>query len=208
MTAELFTVATKVTSGLERLQMSLAKFEVPMTILGQGEAEFWGYGWRWKTFIRALNDSASDTVVHCDAYDTMCLEPLDSLLAKFATFSHPIVFGYEAQDQPEFWLGLNPGLMMADRKALLDVFDDKTLEELFPNHFNDMYQLQSLYSWYPSTFTLDRQGTMFHTLSPRSPELVVQDNKLINPATGLAPSFIHAPYGRDLAKVEQFITAA
>lgn len=207
MTAGLFTVATQTTPGLQRLQRSLSKFGVPITVLGQTEPEFWGSGWRWRTFIRAAKASPADVVIHCDGYDSMCLEPLNGLLTKFVTLSHPIVFSYEPQDQPEFWLGLQPGLMIADRKELLAAFDDPTLEALFPDHFNDMYQLQSLYSWKPAAFLLDKQSAVFHTLGPRSEDLVVQNDRLVNPATGLAPSFVHAPAGWDLSKIEERLAA-
>jgi hypothetical protein len=207
MTAELFTVATQVTPGLTRFQASLTKFGTSISVLGASEPEYWGMGWRWKTFIRAAQASAADVVIHCDAYDTLCLERLDSVLAKFASMAQPIVFSYEPQAQPEFWLGLNPGLMMAQREALLAVFDDRTLEELFPDHFNDMYQLQSLYSWKPAAFTLDKASVVFHTVAPRSPELVVQNSRLVNAATGQAPSFVHGPAQADLSGVEQWLAA-
>jgi len=71
--------------------------------------------------------------------------------------------------------------MMADRLELLKVFDDGTIEAFFPDHFNDMYQIQSLYSWKPGAFKVDTQGVLFHTLGPRSPELVEQANRLTNP---------------------------
>jgi hypothetical protein len=207
MSAELFTVATRPTPGLARLQTSLSKFAVPITILGQGEREYWGHGWRWKTFIRAARASTADTVIHCDAYDSMCLDSLTNLLAKFASLAHPVVFSYEPQNQPEPWLALNPGLMMADRTELLKVFDEGTLEALFPDHFNDLYQIQSLYSWKPTAFKVDTQGVLFHTLGPRSPELVVKDNRMENPDTAKSPAFVHAPNHADLSKVEQWLAA-
>jgi hypothetical protein len=207
MSAELFSVATQSTPGLARLQTSLSKFAVPITILGQGEREYWGHGWRWKTFVRAAKASTADIVIHCDAYDSMCLSSLSDLLAKFASLAHPVVFSYEPQSQPEPWLAINPGLMMADRNALLAVFDDGTLEGLFPDHFNDLYQIQSLYSWKPNAFKVDTQGVLFHTLGPRSPDLVVNNNRLENPNTGKSPSFVHGPNNWDLSKVEQWVDA-
>jgi hypothetical protein len=207
MSVELFTVATQPTPGLTRLQSSLSKFNVPITILGQGEREYWGHGWRWKTFIRAARASTADTVIHCDGYDSVCLDSLPNLLAKFASLSHPVVFSFEPQAQPEPWLVLNSGLMMADRNALLAVFNEGTLEALFPDHFNDLYQIQSLYSWKPDAFKVDTQGVLFHTLGPRSPELVVQNGRLANPDTGKSPSFAHGPGNWDLSKVEQWVNA-
>jgi hypothetical protein len=205
MSAELFTVATQSTPGLTRLQSSLSKFGVPVTILGQGEREYWGHCWRWKTFIRAARASTADTVIHCDAYDSVCLDSLPNLVTKFASLSHPVVFSCEPQSQPEPWLALNPGLMMADRAELLKVFDEGTLEALFPDHFNDLYQIQSLYSWKPGALKVDTQGVLFHTISARSPELVTRNNRLENPNTGNSPSFVHAPNHGDLSKVEQWL---
>jgi len=205
MSAELFTVATQATPGLTRLHSSLSKFGASITLLGQGEREYWGHGWRWKTLIRAVKTSSADTVVFCDGYDSVCLESLANLLTKFASLSHPIVFSYEPHNQPEPWLALNPGLMVANRQALLTEFNDETLEALLPDHFNDMYQIQSLYSWRPGAFKVDTQGVLFHTLGPRSTELVVQNNRLVNPTTGNAPSFVHAPNRGDLSNVEQWL---
>jgi hypothetical protein len=45
----------------------------------------------------------------------------------------------------------------------------------------------------------------FHTLGPHSQELVASNNRLPNPTTGKAPSFVHGPQSRDLSKVEQWI---
>ena len=129
------------------------------------------------------------------------------LSTKFASLAHPIVFSYEPQSQPEPWLALNPGLMMADRNALLAVFDDGTLDGLFPDHFNDLYQIQSLYSWKPDAFKVDTQGVLFHTVGPRSPDLVIKNNLLENPNTGKSPSFVHGPNNWDLSKVEQWVNA-
>jgi len=207
MSVELFTVATAQTPGLARLQASLSKLAVPITILGESEPQFWGLGWKWKTFIRACKTSAADTVVFCDGYDSLCLDSLTTMQTKFASLAHPIVFSYEPQAQPEPWLALNPGLMMADRNALLSVFDDGTLEALFPDHFNDMFQIQSLYSWKPDAFKVDTQGVLFHTVGPRSPELVIRNNRLENPDTGKSPSFVHGPNNGDLSKVEQWVNA-
>src|SRR3989442_409587 len=115
MIAELFTLATQATSGLVRLQESLAHFSVPITILGQNEPQYWGHGWRWKRFIGAAKASSADAVIHCDAYDSLCLDSVSNLLAKFQAMAKSIVFSYEPQAQPEPWLALNAGLMMAER---------------------------------------------------------------------------------------------
>lgn len=87
-------MATRPTPGLLRLKKSFSKFSVPVTILGQNEPEYWGPGWKWKTFVRAAKASRADLVVFCDAYDSICLESLDSMLSKFATLSAPIIFSY------------------------------------------------------------------------------------------------------------------
>ena len=207
MTAELFTVATKATPGLERLQTSLAKFGVAITILGQNEPDYWGHGWKWKTFVRATKASTADVAIHCDAYDSVCLGPLADLVTKFTSLAHPLVFSYEPQAQPEFWLALNSGLLMADRTTLLNVFTDQTLDEFFPDHFNDQYQLQSMYSWNPAAFKLDQQGVLFHTLGPLSVDLVAKDKRLVNPVTGLAHSFVHAPNTWNMAIVDQWLAS-
>jgi hypothetical protein len=64
---------------------------------------------------------------------------------------------------------------------------------------------ESLYGWKPNAFKVDTQGVLFHTLGPRSQALVVQNNGLVNPATGNAPCFVHAPNKGDLPNVEQWL---
>lgn len=207
MSVELFTVATRPTPGLARLQASLGKFGFPITILGQGEREYWGHGWRWKMFARAAKASTADIVMHCDGYDSICLSSVANLVTKFSSIGHPMVFSYEPQVQPEPWLALNPGLMIAERTAFAAVFDEGTLEALFPDHFNDLYQIQSLFAWKPQAFKVDTEGVLFHTLGPRAPELVAKNSRLENPNTGRAPSFVHGPNNWDLSKMEQWISA-
>jgi hypothetical protein len=207
MTAELFAVATKESPGLDRLNWSLSKFEVPITRLGQNEAEYWGHGWRWKTFIRAARGSSADIVIHCDAYDCICLSSMPDILGKFASLAHPIVFSYEHQEQPEFWLGLNSGLVIANREALVTAFDDQDLNAAFPNHLTNQYPLQRIFLRNPHLFKLDRDGILFHTLGLGSPELTVQDNRLINAFTGHSPSFVHGPRRGDLSSVEQWLAS-
>jgi hypothetical protein len=67
-------------------------------------------------------------------------------------------------------------------------------------------QVQSIYAWNPSAFVLDREGALFHTISPRAPSLVEENGRLVNPKTGQSPCFVHAPYRGDLSKVEQWLT--
>jgi hypothetical protein len=96
-------------------------------------------------------------------------------------------------------------LKIANRKALLSLFDDAPLEALFPDHFNDFYQIQSMYSWNRAAFAVDLEGVMFYTLGPHATALRVQNNRLVNPDSGIAPSFVHAPNNWDLSSVEQWL---
>jgi len=157
--------------------------------------------------MSAARSNLADTVIFCDGYDSVCLDSLASMTTKFASLGHAIIFSHEPQDQPEFWLGLNCGLVMADRTALLGAFDERTLDEFIPNHFIDQNQVQSWYSWNSGAFKLDQQGVLFHTLGLRSVELVERGNKLINPVTGFAPSFVHAPHEWEMSRIEQWISA-
>lgn len=208
MAAELFTIATQPKPGLERLRKSLSLFGVPITTLGKDEPGYWGHCWRWKTFIRAVKASRADTVIHCDGYDTVCLGPLTDLLTKFASLGHPIVFSSELQEHSEFGPALQPGLMIAEREALARVFDDQLLHDFFPDHFNDQCQLQAIHSWHPGWFKLDTESHLFYTLNRYSLNLLERDGRLLNPHTGIAPSFVHAPNNWDLANVEQWLAKA
>lgn len=205
MRAELFTIATQPTAGLARLRTSLSLFGVALTVLGQDEPEYRGHCWRWKTFIRAVKASQADTVIHCDAYDAVCVRPLTALLTEFAFLAHPIVFSSELQQHSEFGPTLQPGLMIAERHALARVFDERLLEEFFPDHFNDQCQLQAIHAWHPGWFKLDAESHLFYTQNRYAPNLIERDGRLVNPHTGTAPSFVHAPNKGDLSNVEQWL---
>lgn len=182
MNLQIFTVATDRNDGFFRFEASLTRFAVRPTVPGVGET-FHGYAWRFKKLVRAARQSASPVILFADAYDTICLAPPLLALEKFAAFNHPIVFSFEPQQQPEPYLALNAGLMIARREAFLDLFTDKVLEDLFPDHFNDQLQLQAMLSWQPDLFRLDTNSDLFFTSLSGAPV-----------PTGRTPTLIHAPY--------------
>jgi hypothetical protein len=183
---EVFTVATERNAGFFRFGASLAAFALQPTVLGTGET-FYGYAWRFKKLVHAVRQSSSTTILFADAYDTLCLASPLLALERFQLFGHPIVFSFEPQRQPEPYLALNAGLMIADRTVFLNVFTDRLFEELFPDHFNDQLQLQALLSWQPALFHIDVDSQIFFTSLAGAPI----------PA-GRNPIWVHAPYGGSL----------
>ncbi len=157
--------------------------------------------------MRAAHASQANVLIHTDAYDCVCLQPLGELLEKFQALKHPIVFSFEGHHQPEYWLALNSGLVVAHREAFLDVFALDGLEECFPDHFNDQNQIQMLYSWHPEWFSLDTDSRLFYTQTPRVPPLVQRGGSLVNPLTGTKPSFVHGPHNSDLSNVDEWIAS-
>jgi hypothetical protein len=189
-TVQIFTVATERNAGLDRFSASLTRFAAQPVVCGRGEF-FHGYAWRFKKLVAAVREATADVVVFADAYDSVCLEDPALALERFAALGHPIVFSFEAQKQPEPYLGLNAGLMIAERAGFLDVFTDKLLEELFPDHFNDQIQLQTMLSWVPDLFRLDIHSEIFFTsLNGRAF------------APSAKPVFVHGPYGGSLEWLE------
>jgi hypothetical protein len=186
LSIEVFTVATERNEGFLRFSSSLARFAVVPNLSGVGEF-FHGYGWRFKKLVSSVRTSLAEVILFADAFDTVCLEPPLLALERFAALQHPIVFSFEPQSQPEPYLGLNAGLMIAEKTAFLDVFNDRVLDELFPDHFNDQIQLQALLSWQPDLFRLDVASQIFFT-SLRGASYPV----------GATPVFVHAPYGGSL----------
>jgi hypothetical protein len=200
MDLEIFTVATEETPGFRCLMRSLDACGFAPSVLGLGLPVL-GLCWKFKQFIYAARASAAATVLFADGYDTICLEPAPLVLEKFRALGHPIVFSFEHQARPEFYLALNSGLIIADRLALVGMFPNALLDELFPNHFNDQLQLQLLWSWHPDRFRLDTESRLFYSQCPLAPDLVLSDGRFVNPRTGLAPSFVHGPGRASLRNV-------
>jgi hypothetical protein len=189
-TLQLFTVATERNAGADRFTASVTRFGVEPVVCGRGEF-FHGYAWRFKKLVQAVRDSTADVVMFADAYDSVCLEDAAVALERFRAFGHPILFSFEPQKQPEPYLALNAGLMIADRAGFLDVFTDTLLAELFPDHFNDQIQLQALLSWRPDLFRLDvRSEILFTSIRGGA----------FTPAA--KPVFVHGPYGGSLDWLE------
>lgn len=206
MKAELFTIATEPTAGLARLQKSLAAFGVPITLLGQGNY-YAGHCWRWKTFISAARSSQADVVIHCDAYDSICLATLDEMLNRFASLAHPIVFSCWPSFGPGLSRVLNPGLMMAQRETLVSVFNDELFDTFFPDHFNDETQINSLHGWNPGQFKADEEEQLFHIAGPGSAALMESNGRLVN-ASGVSPCFVHGPNRWDISDTADWLDHA
>jgi hypothetical protein len=189
---EIFTVATERNEGFARFSASLTAFGVQPTVRGTGET-FYGYAWRFKKLVSAVRASSSTTILFADSYDTLCLASPLLALERFQLLGHPIVFSFEPQRQPEPYLALNAGLMIADRAAFLDVFTERLVEELFPDHFNDQLQLQALLSWQSDLFRLDVDSQIFFTSLAGAP---------VPPSR--TPIFVHAPYGDSLNQFKTY----
>jgi|SRR5437016_2713392 len=97
---------------------------------------------------------------------------------------------------------------MARRDYALDIMTDALLADFFPDHFNDQFQIQALYSWHPDWFKLDKESRLFYTQNPLAADLVARNARLVNPLTGIAPSFVHAPNNSDLTNVETWLAAS
>ena len=170
-------------------------------------SEWRGFGWRFKRIMAAMKTLNTDLVLHADAFDAICLEDLPAIIDKFAAFNHPWVFSFEQWPQPEEYLHLNCGMWMANRDYALSTITDKWLDEFFPDHFQDQYQMQAIYSWHPDWFKLDKESRLFYTQNPYAPKVVEQNGKVVNPDSGIAPSFVHAPNNGDLSNVEAWLAA-
>jgi len=207
MRVDLLTVATARTAGLDRLEFSLRRFGHRLRAVGFGEY-FHGFGWRLKRLVRAIGESTADVIIHLDAYDTVCLEPLPVALEAFRLMGKPVLASFEPAPQPEYWLTLNPGMIIGYRDALLAVFTDTVLDALFPDHFNDMYQMQLLWANDQSLFAVDSGERIFFTQSALNPHRLERRGKLlVNPRTSSMPAFVHAPNGASLDNVEEWLYA-
>lgn len=204
MTVSFLAIATHVTPGYTRFMDSCQRLGLTPMVVEMG-SEWLGFAWKFKRVMAALKTVNTDVVLHSDAFDAVCLEGLPSITEKFTALNHPWVFSFEAWPQPEPYLHLNCGMWMANRDYALSTITDKWLEEFFPDHFHDQYQVQAIYSWHPDWFKLDTESRIFYTQNPYAPNLVVQNNRLVNPTTGMTPSFVHAPNHGDLSNVEEWL---
>lgn len=212
MSLELFTVATKLTPGMDRLQIFLAKLGWRLTVLGEGE-EFQGHAWRWKMFVRAARRSPADVVVHCDAYDALPLSTPDEFERRFQavsmTLGEPVIFArrYNAKPKEEFYETAEPGLCAATPFGLENVFTEDWLEAVFFDTANDMYQIEQLWGNERRGMAADVNGLLFYSRWQAAPPLVTDDvsGRLVNAATGNDPCFVHGPLQAPLSDVEQWL---
>src|ERR1051326_1369186 len=146
MTATLLALATEIRPGYTRFLGSCKHQGITPIIVEMGSAS-WGFGWRFKRLIAAIKSLNTELILHCDAFDSVCLRNLPTAIENFAELNHAWVFSYEAWPQAEEYLHLNCGMWMANRDYALSIITDQWLEEFFPDHFNDQYQMQAIYSW-------------------------------------------------------------
>lgn len=135
-------------------------------------SEWRGFGWRFKSVIRHLRSIDAEFVLHSDSYDAIALAPLAIAEEKFKALAHPWVFSWQIDplDRPEEYLHLCAGLWMGRRDYILDTISDAWINEFFPDHFNDEYQLQAMLSWSPGMFKLDAGNTLFSSTMDLTPE--------------------------------------
>lgn len=202
MTSEIITIATHETDGLARLVESIDRVGSSLTVEGFGEF-FAGFGWRFKKLKKAIEESQAEIIIHCDAFDVVCVEPIDTLIDRFSNMKDPILFSSERNAQPEPWLWVNPALMITRRDAFLDYFTDARLEACLPDHFNDMFVLQNLYAQ-DKAFAIDFDNVCFFTQVPNK-LLSVRNAALIDPVSGNSPTFVHGPQKMDLSNVESVL---
>jgi len=70
---------------------------------------------------------------------------------------------------------------MGQREYILDTITDAWMDAIFPDHFNDEFQLQLMLALSPGLFALDASSTLFYS----SPDL--------NPVVG--PAWMHCIAG-------------
>lgn len=191
MCIELFTVITEENSGSRRFCDSLDSNGWRYHVRGFG-APYFGHAWRFKKLVAAIRAFRFCDVVACvDAYDSICLESPAVAFDRFQEIGKPILFSFEPDKRPEPWLSLNAGGWIAERSAVLDVFTDKLLDELFPDHFNDQDQLQAFMGSHPDLIALDLASKVFYTSNEHRQ----------SPASH--PVFVHGPNRADLSWIER-----
>jgi hypothetical protein len=172
---EVVTVATEPHGGFQLFADSCATHGIQPHVIEQG-SEWRGFAWRFKAVIRYLRTLQSEFVLHSDCFDAIALAPLEVAQAKFDALGHPWVFSWQPDllGRPEPFLNLCAGLWMGRREYILDTITDAWMDEIFPDHFNDEFQLQLMLALSPGLFALDAGSTLFYS----SPDL----NPVVGPA--------------------------
>ena len=165
---DVVTVATEPHEGFQLFADSCTRHGINPHVIEQG-SEWRGFAWRFKAVIRHLRTINSEFVLHSDCFDAIALAPLEVAQEKFDALDHPWVFSWQPDllGRPESFLHLCAGLWMGRREYILDTLTDAWMDALFPDHFNDEFQLQLMLARLPGLFALDADSTLFYS----SPDL-------------------------------------
>ena len=199
------TVATGPHPGLEDLRNSCRRAGMDLVVVGKGSA------WRGSThnklkdltrFLRHCRGHHTH-LLYTDAYDSLVLGPLSSILRRFQEADTPLLMSAERtcfpggpgrgpEDYPEAptpYRYLNAGGFIGRIDYLLDVLDQLGVDKV-PDFGSDQAWWTDVYLGGRIEMKLDHRCRVFQCLHASRGDLVL-DNGIINRVTGTRPLVLH-----------------
>jgi len=201
-------VATRVDRGLPLLLRSLSLRGVHLPhLLGYGTP--WG-GWCTKLRLvrQALPQLRCSHVLVLDSYDSVVLEPLSVIVARYRAHRHPLVMSAQMgcwpdpdrlelhPPSPTPYRTINAGGYLAEREYLMGLFQRYPVP---PDDHDDQRYWTDMFLHRPELLCLDYHQDIFSTCG--SAHLEVRAGRVYNRVTGREPCVLHGNGGLSLGVV-------
>ena len=234
MKLKLVCISTHSEGYFPALQQSCRKHNIKLNILGWGQ-KWKGLIWKFHLLMEFLKTSDPDDIIlHADAHDVILLENEEQILAKYKSFNKPIVLGIENPMNYNFMTALrnsicekcddkhiiNTGLYIGKASKLIEMLgeictyndcscDKNNCDQVLLNKFCNQTD------FIKKNTAKDEKGLLFFNAScstifscfRESCDIGLEmiNNKLINPLTGIQPSFLHGPFQINLNKYVEYL---
>jgi hypothetical protein len=212
--AELVTVASESAGHFDKFLASCKRIGITPRILGWG-MPFPGYGYRLKVVYERLCrvQGRNRVVLFSDAFDSVVLAPLETIVERFLELECPIVMSAERvcwpnpakatayPPAPTPYRFLCAGGWIAFADAMRELLETVSVADL-PSDINDQAVFTDIFLTGASRIRLDYGCAVFQCLYAAEGDLDLLDG-VRNTVTGSRPLVIHGNGLSDLSRVFQ-----
>ncbi len=209
---ELITIANEEARGMRRLVESCRRFGVSLKVLGWGQP-FPGLFWKAKVIRRWLESgNHAKHFLFLDAYDTLLLDGLDEIFARYREFGAPLVLSAETNCHPHPARALdypacdtpfrfvNSGAYLAEASFLKEALARLPVEQT-SSLDDDQGLFTDLFLRMPGRVALDSHCRIFQSIDHAEFHLCARDGRVFNRTTETSPSILHFNGKAETARV-------